>query len=76
MTVPATDHGHSAAAAQGSWRSQSAGPEWGLRVLAALFARVPLRVGDVLTLPMVVFWFMHYNVPRLAVDWRWVTGLL
>ncbi len=64
--MPATDHGHSAAA-EGSWRSQSTGPEWGLRVLAALFSRVPLRVGYVLTLPMVVFWFMHYNVQRLAV---------
>jgi len=49
------------------WRSPSTGSRRGLATLKWLFARVPLRVGYVLTLPMVVFWFMHYNVQRLSV---------
>lgn len=54
-------------AGQGGWRSASTGSRRGLAVLEWLFARVPLRVGYILTLPMVVFWFMHYNVQRLSV---------
>ena len=49
------------------WRSEATGPDWGLGVLSWLFARVPLRMAYVLCLPMVVFWFMHYNVQRTAV---------
>ena len=50
-----------------AWRSTATGPDWGLSLLSWLFLRVPLRVAYVLTLPMVVFWFMHYNVQRLSV---------
>jgi len=50
-----------------AWRSTATGPDWGLTVLSWFFVRVPLRVAYVLTLPMVVFWFMHYNVQRVAV---------
>ena len=50
-----------------AWRSTAAGPDWGLSTLSWLFARLPLRIGYMLCLPMVVFWFMHYNVQRCAV---------
>jgi predicted LPLAT superfamily acyltransferase len=49
------------------WRLTASGPGWGLGILRSLFRFVPMRVGYVLTWPMVVYWFLHFNRPRAAV---------
>lgn len=57
----------SSSQAQGPWRRTSAGPGWGLGILAWLFAWVPPRVAYVLVLPAICHWYTHFNQPRFAV---------
>ncbi len=57
----------SPAANLAGWRLTGSGPSWGLDILRGLFRFVPLRVGYILTWPLLVYWFLHFNRPRAAV---------
>ena len=48
------------------WRGGAAGPGWGLAILGWLYSFLPVRVAYVTLMPLVLYWYWHFNQPREA----------